>query len=221
LLSAGISNIIKEWRRRMIELNMLGKACPIPMIEARKAIQALGSESDIISVTVDNEIACENIKKMADGLKLKSVYRKAAEGQYVMEITVGEGEVLSTQEKTVSVSKEKMPGEGIVVSIGQNTMGKGEEELGRILIKGFIYSLTELETVPSYVLFFNSGAKLVCEGSNTVEDIKKLEELGVKVLVCGTCVDYYGLKEKVQVGEITNMYGIVTALSNGDQVINI
>ncbi|HIT90993.1 MAG TPA: sulfurtransferase-like selenium metabolism protein YedF [Candidatus Merdenecus merdavium] len=210
----------------MITLDMMGKACPIPMIETRKIINGLNGKAESIQVLVDNEIACENIKKMADGLGYKNSHRKVTDGQYVMEVIVGEG----VSQGKVDEAKEEAPaakkaqpstGEGTVVAIGKDTMGDGDPSLGKILIKGFIYSLTELEEVPSQVLFFNSGAKLVCEGSNTVEDIKKLVELGTEVFVCGTCVDFYNLKDKVAVGEITNMYGIVTALSKGNKVINI
>ena len=191
---------------------MLGKACPIPVIETKKAMQGLGENGGIVKVTVDNEIACENLKKMADGLGYMNKFKRVGAEYFEMEITVGEG-------KQEEVKEQKMT--QTVISIGQDTMGKGEVDLGKILIKGFIYSLTELEELPSYILFFNSGIKLVCKGANTVEDIKKLEALGCKVYVCGTCIDYYQKKEELLVGEITNMYGIVGILNESKKIIQI
>ena len=196
----------------MMEINMLGKACPIPVIEARKAIQGLGETGGIIKVIVDNEIACENLKKMADGLGYQNKFQAIGEEYFEMEIIVGESRQVEVKGQKVTQT---------VVSIGRDTMGQGEEALGKILIKGFIYSLTELEELPSHILFFNSGVKLACKGANTIEDIKKLETLGCKVYVCGTCIDYYQKKEELLVGEITNMYGIVGILNESKKNIQI
>lgn len=209
----------------MITLNMHGKPCPIPMLEAKKAIEKLNGKSESIQVLVDNEVACENIKKMADGSSLKNEYHKIAEDEYVMEITVGEGEGIEKSHQTVTRKKKEekseSTGRGTVVAIGQNTMGKGEEELGKILIKGFIYSLTELSTLPEKVIFFNSGVTLACEGSTALEDLITLREKGTQIFACGTCLDYYQKKEKLQIGEITDMYRIASMMSEAEKVINI
>ncbi|MCL2146986.1 MAG: sulfurtransferase-like selenium metabolism protein YedF, partial [Synergistaceae bacterium] len=101
------------------------------------------------------------------------------------------------------------------------TMGDGAEELGKILIKGFIYSLTELPAPPEYVIFLNSGAFLTSDGSNTIDDLKKLENKGAKILTCGTCVNFYGLQDKLAIGTITNMYGITEIMVSTGAVINI
>ena len=101
------------------------------------------------------------------------------------------------------------------------TMGEGAEELGKILIKGFIYSLTELSTPPKFLIFLNSGAYLTSDGANTIEDLEKLEKMGTEILTCGTCINYYGLKDKPAVGTITNMYGITERMASAGNVINI
>jgi len=111
--------------------------------------------------------------------------------------------------------------EGLVVLIGGDTMGSGSEELGKILIKSFIYSLTELPTPPKHVIFLNSGALLVADGANTIDDLKRLEELGAEVTVCGTCANYYEIQDKLAVGAITNMQTIVKKMSAATSVINI
>ena len=103
--------------------------------------------------------------------------------------------------------------------IAADHMGEGKEELGKVLIKGFIFALTQLEELPKTILFYNGGAKITTEGSESLEDLKTLEAQGVEIMTCGTCLDYYGLKEKLQVGTVTNMYSIVETMNNADKII--
>lgn len=98
-------------------------------------------------------------------------------------------------------------------------MGEGEAELGNILMKGFIYALTQLETLPSTVLLYNKGAYLSCEGSPVLEDLQILSEAGVEILTCGTCLNYYGLGEILKVGSVANMYMIVETQAKADLII--
>lgn len=110
---------------------------------------------------------------------------------------------------------------GLVITIGSNTMGSGDEGLGAILIKSFIYSLTELKIPPKAVLFFNSGVKLTATGSNCIDDLKKLEAAGTTVASCGTCVDFFKLKDSLAAGKITGMPVIVQTMADAGKVINI
>ena len=98
-------------------------------------------------------------------------------------------------------------------------MGEGSEELGQILMKGFIYALTELDELPSTILLYNSGVKLSTEGSNSINDLKTLQAQGVEILSCGTCLNYYELTEELEVGEVTNMYFILEKMSQADKII--
>ena len=100
-------------------------------------------------------------------------------------------------------------------------MGEGAEELGKILIKGFIYSLTELPAPPKYVIFFNSGAYLTSNKANTVDDLKSLSQKGTEILTCGTCINFYNLQDKLAVGSICNMYEIAEKMANAANIINI
>ena len=108
---------------------------------------------------------------------------------------------------------------GTVVAVGSDRMGEGSEELGRILIKSFIFALTQLDDLPDKILFYNGGAKLTVEGSESLEDLKTLEEQGVEIQTCGTCLDYYGIKDKLAIGGVTNMYSIVETLQNAISVL--
>ncbi|MBQ2401101.1 MAG: sulfurtransferase-like selenium metabolism protein YedF, partial [Lachnospiraceae bacterium] len=85
--------------------------------------------------------------------------------------------------------------------------------------KGFIYALSQLEELPKTLLFYNGGATITCEESPSVEDLKNMEAQGVEILTCGTCLDYYGLKDKLAVGSVTNMYTIVEKLAQADKII--
>jgi len=107
------------------------------------------------------------------------------------------------------------------IIISSDTMGRGEEELGKVLIKAFIHSLTELPTPPQSVIFLNSGAFLTAETSNTIADLKTLESQGAEILTCGTCVNYYELQDKLAIGAITNMYEIATRMATAENLINI
>ena len=108
-----------------------------------------------------------------------------------------------------------------IVVISKNTMGDGSEELGKILIKSFIHSMTELPVPPECLLFFNSGVYLASNEANTIDDLKELEGKGTKLLLCGTCVNYYNLQDKLAVGSITNMYTIAEKMTTAAGVINI
>ena len=98
-------------------------------------------------------------------------------------------------------------------------MGEGAEELGKILMKSFLYALTQQDELPDTILFYNGGAKLTCECSESLEDLKDLAARGVEILTCGTCLNFYGITEKLQVGSVTNMYDIVERMSSADRVI--
>ena len=107
----------------------------------------------------------------------------------------------------------------MVVAVTAPWMGAGNEELGAVLIKGFLFALTQQDTLPTTILFYNGGATLTTEGSASLEDLKSLEALGVEILTCGTCLNYYGLTEKLAVGGVTNMYSIVEKLAGAGKVV--
>ena len=106
-----------------------------------------------------------------------------------------------------------------VIAVDTATMGRGNDELGKVLMKGFIFAVTQLEKLPKTMLFYNGGATLTTEGSDSLEDLKSLEAQGVEIKTCGTCLNYYGLTDKLQVGEVTNMYDIVETLAKAPKVV--
>ena len=191
-----------------MKINAIGLPCPQPVIETKKALESI--EAGVVEVIVDNVVARENVKKMAT--KLGFPYEVKEEGDHiVVMITKGEGMV-----KKEVVESKLAPR---TIAIAAETMGRGDEELGRILMKGFIYTLTEVHPYPQTILFYNGGVKLACEGAESIEDLEKLEAAGVEILVCGTCLNYFSLGDKMAVGSVSNMYSIVEALQETENTL--
>lgn len=189
----------------MIKVNAIGEVCPKPVIMTKKALKEI--ESGVVEVSVDNETSKENVQKMAKEMGHK-FETKEENGVFIITIT-------KTGETEKSAEKE----ENIVVSIGSDKMGEGEDELGKILIKGFIYALTEAETLPKTVLLYNKGVLLASTFEDTVKDLKVLEERGVEILSCGTCANFYHVQDQIKVGTLTNMYTILERQMKATKVI--
>lgn len=194
-----------------IEVDARGLACPKPVINTKKELDKI--ESGLVITTVDNAIAKENILKLANSLNCEAKVIKEEKDLISIEIKKGENVIIEKNENIALEDK--------CIFISSDKMGEGNEELGKVLIKGFIYTLTESKPYPKHIILVNGGVKLSTENEATVENLKILEEAGVEILSCGTCLDYYGLKEKLQVGSITNMYTIVEIMKNSLQTISI
>ena len=108
---------------------------------------------------------------------------------------------------------------GMVVVLSANVMGNGEAKLGKALMKAFVFALTKQDILPETILCYNSGAYLTCQGSESLEDFRELEAEGVNILTCGTCLDFYGIKEKLAVGSVTNMYEIVEVMEQAGSIV--
>lgn len=126
-----------------------------------------------------------------------------------------------SQSCTETNKKEININDGLVYVFDNDTLGKGDEKLGTTLMKGFIYALTEQDVLPKSIIFYNKGIVLTTTNRDCIEDLKTLEKLGVEILSCGTCLNYYGLKDELKVGTVTNMYTIVEKLNNASSVINV
>lgn len=195
------------------EIDARGENCPKPFIMTKKALDKLGSGT--IVTIVDNEVAKENVSKLADSLNLNYSVEQREEDFYI-EIVKNEGDASS-----VAVVPECSEFKDNVVLFTKDKMGHGNDELGKILIKGYIYTLTELEEKPKTLLFLNSGVLLTTGESDTIDDLKKLEDEGVKIFSCGTCLDYYHVKDDLRVGEVVNMYVIANELNDAKNTITL
>ena len=186
----------------MLKIDALGKACPIPVIETKKALKSDEGKNGVVTL-VDNEIATQNLTKMAQQLNLSVEVEKIEDRKYEVRIG-GNGEKLEIADES-----DLEIGKGYVVAISSDEMGIGEKELGSQLMNSFIYALTEQDTLPLAVVFYNSGVKVTSQNTKAIEDLKKLKEAGVEIYSCGLCLNYYKLTDDLKIGEVTNMYKIV------------
>ena len=198
----------------MVTVDARGDACPLPVVKAKNAIKELNGAGQV-EVLVDNEIAVQNLTKMAQQKGYASSAEKRAAQEYRVVLTVGDA-AAETPAPAVCAPDTRTD---TVVAIGSNQMGVGAEELGKTLLKAFVFALTQQDQRPRTVLFYNGGASLTCEGSPMLEDLKTLEAEGVEILTCGTCMNYYGLTEKLAVGGVTNMYVIAEKLTQAGNVV--
>lgn len=199
-------------------VDAMGMTCPKPVILAKKEMDK-SQAGDVVFVQVDNEVATENLRKLANSQEADYEMTKLGDKHYEVKITVKKAGTSQEEKEPEYISCVPQGQKNTVVVISSDKMGEGDPELGQILIKGFIYSLTQLEKLPDTVLFYNKGAFLTCEGSPVLADLKTLEKEGTKICTCGTCLDFYKMKEKLAVGNIVNMYVIVETQSKADLII--
>ncbi len=194
-------------------------ACPLPVVNAKKAVEALHA-NDVLIVLVDNEIAVQNLQRFAAHKGYPASGEKKADNEYAVTIQITDQApaAAAPQEDAVNCQAD-IRQKGMLVVLSSNTMGNGDPKLGTSLMKAFVFALTKQDQLPDTILCYNSGAYLTCEGSDTVEDLKLLESEGVTILTCGTCLDFYGLKDTLAVGGVTNMYDIVERMETARSII--
>jgi len=203
----------------MIKVNAIGDACPIPVVKTKNAIRELGG-SGVVEVSVDNEIAVQNLLKMAKQKEYEAEFEKKSNTEYIVTINVNGGAASDTKPVTkATVKSDEIKLKETIVVIDSDKMGDGDEEFSKTLLKGFIYALSSQDIPPAKILFYNTGVRITTEGSASIEDLKVLEKAGAKIYSCGACLNNYGLTEKLSVGEVTNMYDIVSYLMEAALVI--
>lgn len=191
-----------------VVVDVRGKLCPVPVIESKKAMDA--SPEAVIVTVVDNEVSRDNVIKLGKSKKYAVGIQQRGSAYYIRMTPPGNDIVANQTESTVTVHEKKEIPEvgGRVLLMTKDYLGEGSEELGRSLMKTFWFCLTEADVKPKKIFFINSGVKMVAEGSEHLENLQALADAGVEIAACGICLDFYGLKESVKVGTITNMYVI-------------
>ncbi len=191
-------------------VDALGKACPMPVIMAKKEIDA-GNTAFVVAV--DNEVAVENLKRLAESQNYQaSVENK--DGNFHVTFT-GEGAVAAAEE-----TKDSKPANWALF-VGKDFIGDGSEELGNSLMTMFFYTLAESNDPPRYILFMNSGVKLPVENDQVVEHLKTLQDKGSEILVCGTCLKFFNIADSLKIGTVSNMYDISERMHAADKVITL
>lgn len=201
----------------MEKIDCLGFACPVPVVKAKKALK----NSDVVSILVDNEVSTQNLSKMAAQLGFEYKVEKLAPETYEVIIDKGDSTAYVDENTEIEglIDPTGKSSDSYIVVIEGNEMGKGDAELGTTLIKSFLYALTEQDVLPSKILLYNSGVKLVAEGSSALEDLQALQDQGVEIASCGICVNYYGLDGKVAIGSISNMYAIIEEMRSSPRIV--
>jgi len=199
-------------------VNCLGMACPLPVVNAKKAAEEM-PQGGTLTVLVDNEIAVQNLQRFGAHKGASCACEKRGEAQYAVIMQLpAQGGAPAVPDAPAACAPD-LRQRGMLVVLGANVMGTGDEKLGKALMKAFVFALTKQDRLPETVLCYNSGAFLTCEGADTLEDLRTLEAEGVTVLTCGTCLDFYGLKDKLAVGGVTNMYDIVERMQTAGSIV--
>lgn len=197
------------------EIDGRGLECPLPVIHTKKALEEI--KEGIITAVVDNKVAKENIIRLANSMTYK-VNIKESQGNYHIDIFKNQSQM---NVDLMNINRKTREKKDLTILISKDCFGEGAKELGEVLMKGYLYTLTEVEPRPKTIIFLNSGVKLAVEGSGSLGNIKKMEASGVEIISCGACLDYYQVKDKLKVGIIGNMYEIAEKLSSSEKTITL
>ncbi|MDM7999717.1 MAG: sulfurtransferase-like selenium metabolism protein YedF [Dehalococcoidia bacterium] len=184
-----------------------GLDCPQPVVLTKKALE----KADDVTVIVDNITAQQNVSRLAESHGLGVKVEEKGDGIYLR----------LTRPVEEPLGGKSLLFEPTVLLIGSSTVGRGDDELGSVLMRSLLHTLVESDIKPHKIIFMNSGVKLVVRGSEVLDDLRALEKESVEILACGTCLGHFGLKDAVEAGRISNMYEITLALMKATKVVSI
>jgi selenium metabolism protein YedF len=187
-----------------------GLACPQPVLLTKQALE----EEDKVMVIVDNEPAVANITRLGKTMGCTLHTEKKEDGTFQVHLSREAGEGAAAP---LDLSCATGP---LVIAISSDRMGRGNDELGYVLIRSFIHTILSLEPLPHTVIFYNTGVKLTVKDSEVLDDLKKIEESGVSILVCGTCLNYFGITKDLSAGVISNMYDIASIMATAGRLVS-
>ncbi len=204
-----------------IIVDAMGKQCPIPVVMTKKQVEKLDGPADV-EVHVDNDTAVQNVTRLGNTLGAQVETEKISDSEFHIILHVGQDAIDAAgagKGQDAVEACDVVAGRNVVYAFTSKYMGTGDDKLGEKLMKSCIYAITQLDTLPKAMLFYNGGAFLTTEGSDVLEDLQKMEAEGVQIITCGTCADFYGIKDKVKVGIIGNMYDIVSTMNDAGHVV--
>ena len=181
-------------------IDAMGDKCPVPVVKAKKALATM--DEGTLEMLVDNETSVKNLTSFAKSQNCDVSHEQLEEEKFSVKIVKTEASVADAGVASAGVGPR-------VVAIPSAVMGHGDDTLGEVLIKAFVFALTQQDDLPDTILFYNGGVKLTCAGSPVLDDLNKLADAGVEILSCGTCLKHYDIEDQLSVGGVTNMYVIV------------
>lgn len=195
-----------------------GLACPEPVIRTKKALDSMTSGT-LVSI-VDNEIAKENVLRLANSMGLQTTVKQEGSLFHIEISKDGEADTASVE--TVELVNCSLPtAKHTTLLVKSDLFGEGDPALGQVLMKSFFHALNESSVLPREIFFVNSAVRLTCQGSPVLAKLEELKEKGVQIFSCGTCLDFYHLNDKLAIGEVTNMFSILEALTQADNAITL
>lgn len=196
-----------------------GMVCPQPLVETRREIKK-SNPGEAITVVVDNSTSLKNILRFLEDNGVECVVMQEAESSSItFNVPLQMTQPDKRAEEYCDVSPKPDVNSGFIVLLNSATMGKGNDELGKILMKGFLSTLLELKATPTEIICYNSAVTLALKSSDTAATLQQISERGIKITLCGTCVDFYNLRDDLAVGQISNMLYIAERLSSGVRII--
>jgi selenium metabolism protein YedF len=195
-------------------LDCRGLACPQPVIQTKEALGEMAAGS--LRVILDNEASCTNVRRFAES-QGHQVDVQEKEGHFHVMILREKGAPTSDVPPIVCEAPQERKR---VVYIAAEGMGRGDDELGHTLMAAYLDTLSQFAREISHVIFVNAGVKLTVDGSPVLEELQQLERVGVAILACGTCLNHFGIKDRLRVGSVSNMYAILETLSGADKVMS-
>ena len=200
----------------MKEYDVRDLACPGPVLKLRGLLDEGERE---IQFHVADELCRSNVTRFAASRSLATEVEAQDDGTFVVRLTAGEDSGSASAAGVPTAAVGGALAGPTLVQVTADTMGSGDDELGGLLLRSFIKTQPELDTVPDAIIFYNSGVKLCCEGSLLLDDLRALEASGIEIIACGTCLNYFELADRLAVGRVTDMLEIAGRLAAAGRVV--
>jgi selenium metabolism protein YedF len=192
-----------------INIDVRNLACPEPVVRVKNALSS--EKVSTVTVTTNEMLSVENIKRFAQKMGYSFELKEEGDGDYLLTISKVESQTTNTKNND----------EDIVIFISSDKIGEGADELGELLMSTLFKTIEDISIKPSKFIFMNTGVKLTSVNKDTVKSLKKIEESGIEIINCGTCLDFYEIKDKLKIGRVSNFFEILEILTGADRVISL
>jgi len=201
---------------KVFTVDCRGLECPQPVIQTK---DALDQGHHLLEVIVDNEASKGNVTRFARSRKCEVTISEFNDGSYKL-LLKADGNISDQKFDAEEYNCPLPSGDGLVYVVSSASMGRGSDELGWALLQTYIQTIKDVDPLPAKILFYNEGVRLVAEESGALEALRGLQSNGVEILACGTCLDYFKLTSAIKVGQISNMYDIMSSVNNAAKVVS-